>query len=213
VLYVEHVPDSFSLLQDKVKINSLSMVAEDHADSRHNAGAIYKCIRDPLISKKVPSDRKLPLVYVVDSILKNVKGKFVPIIEKDVKNWMPVVYQSLAEDKRAKLKKTWNLWKDSIGFSESSWKEMGACFDPKQSSSSPSSGDTPSSAVSNSALNAKLDKAGIARAVRYMLIVTLLAPLKHLNYVTNILLVHCTTERWQFETQTGAPECHATYSG
>lgn len=143
------------------------MVAEDHADSRHNAGAIYKCIRDPLVSKKVPSDRKLPLVYVVDSILKNVKGKFVPIIEKDVKNWMPVVYQSLAEDKRAKLKKTWNLWKDSIGFSESSWKEMGACFDPTQSSS-PSSGDKSSSAVSNSALNANLDKAGIARAVRYM---------------------------------------------
>lgn len=211
MLSVKLLTDSFYIFQDKVKINSLSMVAEDHADSRHNAGAIYKCIRDPLASKKVPSDRKLPLVYVVDSILKNVKGKFVPIIEKDVKNWMPVVYQSLAEDKRAKLKKTWNLWKDSIGFSESSWKEMGACFDPKQSSSSPSSGDKSSSAVLNSTLNTKLDKAGIARAVRYMLIVT--APLKHLNYVTNILLVYCITERRQFETQTGAPKCHATYSG
>jgi pre-mRNA cleavage complex 2 protein Pcf11 len=59
-------------LQDKVKINSLSMVAEDHADSLQSAAAIYNVIREPLISPSVHSDRKLPLVYVIDSILKNV---------------------------------------------------------------------------------------------------------------------------------------------
>jgi pre-mRNA cleavage complex 2 protein Pcf11 len=138
-------------MQDKVKINSLSMVAEDHADSRHNAGAIYQVIRQPLVSKSVPGDRKLPLVYVIDSILKNVKGKFIPVIENDAKNWLPVVHQKLSEDKRTKLKKVWNLWKDAGVFSEDSWKEMGSCFDG--SSAEDSSG--------GAAGNSKLEKAGI----------------------------------------------------
>jgi pre-mRNA cleavage complex 2 protein Pcf11 len=141
-----------------VKINSLSMVAEDHADSSHNAGEIYKVIRQRLVSKSVSRDQKLPLVYVVDSILKNVKGKFVPIIEKDAKEWMPIVYQVLPEDKRAKLKKVWNLWKDSGVFQESSWKEMGSCF------SSSSSGDASQSP--GPVANSKLEKAGLSWGVR-----------------------------------------------
>jgi pre-mRNA cleavage complex 2 protein Pcf11 len=149
-------------MQDKVKINSLSMVAEDHAESSHNAGEIYKVIRQRLVSKSVSRDQKLPLVYVVDSILKNVKGKFVPIIEKDAKEWMTIVYQVLPEDKRAKLKKVWNLWKDSGVFQESSWKEMGSCF------SSSSSGDASQS--SGPVVNSKLDKAGISWGVRVKIV-------------------------------------------
>jgi hypothetical protein len=127
-------------------------VAEDHADSRQNATAIYNCIREPLISNKVPSDRKLPLVYVVDSFLKNVKGKFTSIIEPDVKNWMPSVYQSLNETQQQKLKKVWNLWKGTVGFTDSNWREMGQCFE--------------SSNGGGSGLGGKLDKAGITVAVR-----------------------------------------------
>jgi pre-mRNA cleavage complex 2 protein Pcf11 len=104
------------------------MVAEDHADSVTNAEAIYKVIREPLISASVHSDRKLPLVYVIDSILKNVRGKYVQIIEEDAKTWMPVVYGVLPEDKRAKLKKVWDLWKDAGVFSTENWNEMGQCF-------------------------------------------------------------------------------------
>jgi pre-mRNA cleavage complex 2 protein Pcf11 len=141
------------------------MVAEDYADSKHNAKAIYECIRLPLLSQKVPSDRKLPLVYVVDSILKNVKGKYNQIIEDDAKTWMPVVYDRLPENKRAKLKKVWNLWKDSVGFQEANWKEMGSCFAPGPALSSSSA----SSSSTNKALGAtdKMDVvAGITRAVR-----------------------------------------------
>jgi len=136
---------------DKVKINSLSMVAEDHADSRPNAAAIYGVIRKPLVSTCVSSDKKLPLVYVIDSILKNVKGSYIPVIEEDAKTWMPVVYEALPEDKRAKLKKVWNLWKNANIFKESKWKEMGSCF-------LATSGGT-SSAATNS--NLGLEKAGI----------------------------------------------------
>lgn len=104
------------------------MVAEDHADSRTNAAAIYNVIRDRLVATNVSSEYKLPLVYVIDSILKNVRGEFIPVIELDVKNWLPIVYQALPDDQRVKLKKVWNLWKDAGVFEESKWREMGRCF-------------------------------------------------------------------------------------
>ncbi|KAG7359602.1 RNA polymerase II-binding domain containing protein [Nitzschia inconspicua] len=121
--------DDLGAFPDKVKINSLSMVAEDHADSSRSAAAIYNVIRQPLVAPNVHSDRKLPLVYVIDSILKNVKGEFIPIIENDAKNWMPLVYKALPDDKRVKLKKVWNLWKEAGVFSSTErWEEMGLCF-------------------------------------------------------------------------------------
>eukprot|EP00980_Cylindrotheca_fusiformis_P018602 scaffold6162_cov154-Cylindrotheca_fusiformis.AAC.12 len=135
---------------DKVKINSLSMVAEDHADSEMNAAAIYNVIRKPLVNPNISSEYKLPLVYVIDSILKNVKGKYIPVIEKDAKSWLPIVYQALPEDKRMKLRKVWNLWRESGVFEESKWKEMGSCF----SEAAPMDTSDPVS-------NATLEKAGI----------------------------------------------------
>lgn len=104
------------------------MVAEDHADSKRSAAALYDCIRKPLVSPRVSRDRKLPLVYVLDSILKNVKGEFIPLVEQDAKTWMPVVYQVLPEDQRAKLKRVWNMWRDVNLFSLEHWKQMGECF-------------------------------------------------------------------------------------
>ena len=150
-----------------MKINSLSMVAEDHAGSRANAKAIYECIRQPLVSPKISSDRKLPLVYVIDSILKNVKGKFIPIIEEDARMWIPVVYDALTETSRAKLKKVWNLWKDSGVFKESSWKEMGSCFSLEGSSSGAGGGP---STTDGSGLSAKLQSSGITVSVRVVIV-------------------------------------------
>lgn len=132
------------------------MVAEDHADSRANAAAIYGVIRKPLVASNVSSDKKLPLVYVIDSILKNVKGSYIPVIEEDAKAWMPIVYQALPEDKRAKLRKVWNLWKDANIFEESKWQEMGSCF---VGASTGGSSDAANSSP-------ELEKAGIKWGVR-----------------------------------------------
>ena len=140
-----------------MKINSLSMVAEDHADSTKNATAIYNVIKESLISKQVSSDRKLPLVYVIDSILKNVKGKYVSVIEVDARNWLSIVYQSLPEDKRVKFKKVYNLWREAGVFSETSWKIMGESF----SILTPTNGGGPE-------LDPKLEAAGINYGVRFM---------------------------------------------
>jgi len=133
------------------------MVAEDHADSRKNATAIYNVIKDYLISKQVSSDRKLPLVYVVDSILKNVKGEYVPVIEADATNWLAIVHQSLSDDKRVKLKKVYNLWREAGVFSEASWKKMGTSLAVV----------TPS-ATGGSDVDPKLEGAGITYGVRIL---------------------------------------------
>jgi hypothetical protein len=60
--------------------------------------------------------------------LKNVKGEFIPLVEEDAKTWMPLVYQVLPEDQRAKLKRVWNMWRDVNLFSLENWKQMGECF-------------------------------------------------------------------------------------
>jgi hypothetical protein len=59
--------------QDKVQINSLTMVAEDYSETRKGAKAIYNIIRERLLSATVAREKLLPLVYLVDSIIKNAK--------------------------------------------------------------------------------------------------------------------------------------------
>jgi len=142
--YKEMVED-LGTRAEKVKINSLSMVAEDYADSSRNAAAIYGIIREPLISTDVHSDRKLPLVYLVDSILYNVKGQFIPLVEKDAVNWLPMVYHVLPQDNRAKLEKIWNLWNSRKIFAQDRLEDMGSCF-----------------SSSGAAANSNLEKAGLS---------------------------------------------------
>jgi len=152
--------DDLGTFPDKVKINSLSMVAEDHAESSTNAAAIYKIIRESLISTSVHCDKKLPLVYLVDSILKNVKGRFIPIIENDAANWFPVVYNALPDEKRAKLQKVWNLWNKgrSAGvFAKDKWEEMGRCFSEKSTSSLNNGSNS-----TDMAIDSDLSKAGLS---------------------------------------------------
>lgn len=65
----------------------------------------------------------------IDSILKNAKGQYIPIIEEDAKFWMPILYDKLAPGRpRDTLERVWKIWRDVGIFSESSWKQMGSCF-------------------------------------------------------------------------------------
>ena len=139
------------MTQDKVKINSLTMVAEDHAGSAKSATAIYNTIRKRLMTST--SSALLPLVYVLDSILKNAKGQYVGLIEKDATNWIPEVHRKLPdESQRGKLQKVWRTWQEFNIFPVETWKIMGACFDTR---------------VDEKALTSSSDKvAGISRTVR-----------------------------------------------
>jgi hypothetical protein len=146
-------------VQDKVAINSLSMVAEDHADSRGSARAIYSVIRQRLLS--TGADNLLPLVYVIDSILKNVKGQYVDVIGSDAQTWLPTVYRKLPDPQRKqKLHKVYNTWVDLKLFSPDRLKAIGVCFEASPATSA--------AASQSSALAGGLKQvvAGITRAVR-----------------------------------------------
>ena len=127
------------------------MVAEDHAASGKSAAAIYKTIRQRLMTSSPAL--LLPLVYVLDSILKNAKGQYVTIIENDASNWIPEVHRKLPDDaQRGKLQKVWRTWQEFNIFPPDKWKLMGACFDLR---------------VDEKALTSSSDKvAGISRTVR-----------------------------------------------
>ena len=129
--------DKLGNFPEKVAINSLSMAAEDFVSSPTSAKTIYDCIRSRLVDQTTPGisspDRKLPLVYVLDSLLKNVRGVYVRIIQDDAQNWMSTVYdifdKANKEDEKARLKKVWNTWKNQGAITdEERWRQIGQCF-------------------------------------------------------------------------------------
>jgi pre-mRNA cleavage complex 2 protein Pcf11 len=136
------------LVKDKVKINSLTMIAGDYAESKSSAASIYQVIRERLLATN--RDNMLPLVYLLDSILKNVRGFFIDIVQDDAANWMPKVYCKLQDVQQAKLKKVWVTWEEFNLFSTDAWRAMGSCFGSQSGS------------ILNSSLS---DVAGIARTV------------------------------------------------
>lgn len=142
---------------DKVLINTLSMIAQDYSVSfPKSAACLYKCIRDLLLSSDVRPDCKLPLVYVIDSILKNVKGLYIEIMREDIKLWMGPVFQMLGENELAKtkLRKVWNTWNEFKIFPEDDWKVMGKSFTDEDEKL----------AAAKMAADAKTKAAGINRA-------------------------------------------------
>lgn len=130
------------------------MIAEDYADSESSAGAIYRIIRQRLLNTS--RDNMLPVVYVIDSILKNVKGFYLNILEKDAIDWMPIVFQQLHETQRVKLEKVWKTWDEFKLFPLESWKAIGRCFGDRSS-------------VPNTAIVSTVSEvAGISRTVRIL---------------------------------------------
>jgi len=132
-----------------VKINSLSIIAGDYADSKTSANAIYQLIRHRLLT--TGRDNMLPLVYVLDSILKNVKGVYVNLVQEDAAEWMSTIFHKMQDSQRAKLKKVWKTWEEFNIFSSDAWRAMGRCF------------DNPS--IGNSTVISTSNVAGITRTV------------------------------------------------
>jgi len=142
------------------------MVAEDHSDSKGSAKALYNVIRQRLTSTNNVANL-LPLVYLVDSILKNVKGKYVEVVEADADTWIPVVYKQLPEPQRQKLHRVWTTWKDSQLFAPERLQAMGRCFGELQQPSNATTTAAATTAASSrlpTGLNALVG--GITRAVR-----------------------------------------------
>lgn len=119
--------------QEKAAINALSIAADDFSTIPPSATTIYNCIRSRLFADDNKPRRLIPLVYVIDSLLKNVKGAYVDIILNDASTWMPHVHSVLQkagdEDGKGRLKKVWKTWKEfGLIKDEEKWKQIGECF-------------------------------------------------------------------------------------
>jgi pre-mRNA cleavage complex 2 protein Pcf11 len=103
------------------------MIAEDYKDAVGSATKLYHILRQRLLSCK--ASEKLPVLYVLDSVLKNCKGCYIEIVEQDAASWMAVVYNQLDANGQQKLQKVWRTWNEFQLFSSvSNWKHMGRCF-------------------------------------------------------------------------------------
>ena len=144
------------------------MVAEDHANSKESAQKVYDCIRGKLLSSA--GDHKLPIMYVIDSILKNARGAYIGLFEDDAKTWMSSVYRSLPDETtRSKLKRVWKTWNDFSLFPQEKWMAIGECFEGDDGNNNNlknnNSQSGSSSPRSSSPLGSSTTVAGIPRSV------------------------------------------------
>ncbi len=73
---------------DKAVINRLTQFAEDYASPDpgyyNRVGDVVKILEDEILNPSMPSDRKLPLCYLMDSILKNVGEPYTSVFERNI---------------------------------------------------------------------------------------------------------------------------------
>jgi CID domain len=112
-------------------INTLSMIAADYRDSKVSAAKLYSVWKHRLMTCHNVQE-KMPIIYVLDSILKNVQGAFVQIMEEDVPyQWLSATYHILPTVQQQKLYKVYMTWKEyNIFSSVEKWNRMGQCFLP-----------------------------------------------------------------------------------
>ncbi|XP_011308584.1 uncharacterized protein [Fopius arisanus] len=107
----EIADDYFSSLKDltinsKPLINMLTMLAEDNVE---HAEAIVEAVENHL--QKVESKFKLPVLYLIDSIVKNVNGAYLNLFTQNIVNTFCGVFEKVDEVTRAsmwKLRQTWS---------------------------------------------------------------------------------------------------------
>ena len=147
---------------DKVKISSLSMMAEDFSDSGKGSKAIYQIIRERLMTSS-RTETLLPLVYLLDSILKNAKGRYIAIVEADAAKWLAHVFPQLPSVQKQKVQRMWKTWNDTKLFDDEKLQQMADCF--VERSQSQENNGTMSSGVEKK-MNSTTDPvAGISRTV------------------------------------------------
>eukprot|EP00816_Leptocylindrus_hargravesii_P002500 CAMPEP_0196805444 /NCGR_PEP_ID=MMETSP1362-20130617/5207_1 /TAXON_ID=163516 /ORGANISM="Leptocylindrus danicus, Strain CCMP1856" /LENGTH=551 /DNA_ID=CAMNT_0042178359 /DNA_START=79 /DNA_END=1731 /DNA_ORIENTATION=+ len=115
---------------DKVKINTISMIADDYQTIPTISKQLYGCMRAILVDqhREENPDIKLPLVYLLDSILKNVGGIFIDLAAKDAGIWMRKVFETVKDVDKSRLRRVHGTWRDAALFSEDKLKQMARCF-------------------------------------------------------------------------------------
>ncbi|RWS21232.1 pre-mRNA cleavage complex 2 protein Pcf11-like isoform X1, partial [Leptotrombidium deliense] len=79
----------------KPQINMLTMLADDYKEA---APEIVKCIEQRMNS--VSADKRLPLLYLMDSICKNINGHYVKLFTQNIVSTFCHVFEKADEKTR-----------------------------------------------------------------------------------------------------------------
>lgn len=90
----------------KPVISMLTMLADDYKDS--GSEDIVRCIESRL--HEVSSDKKLPLLYLMDSICKNIRGKYIELFTQNIVSNFCHVFEKADEKTRLSLYKLRQTW-------------------------------------------------------------------------------------------------------
>lgn len=93
-------------MNSKPLINMLTILAEENIE---HAATIVKVVEEHIA--KVPADIKLPILYLIDSIVKNVKTTYIPLFSQCIVNIFCGVFEHVSEKIRERmytLRQTWN---------------------------------------------------------------------------------------------------------
>ncbi|XP_054160515.1 polyadenylation and cleavage factor homolog 11-like [Oppia nitens] len=92
----------------KPLINLLTMLSEDYKDTK--APQIVSCIEHRL--HEVSNDKKLPILYLLDSIIKNVGNTYVNLFTQNIVSTFCDVFEKVDEKTRLSLYKLRQTWAD-----------------------------------------------------------------------------------------------------
>jgi len=101
---------------DKAIINALTMIASDEAEA---FPVLYKVIETMMFDKGVVGSYKIPLFYLVDSMLNNCEGEeYKAAIQPTIVAVFKHLYGVVKVGERGKLKKVLGLWSERKMFGE-----------------------------------------------------------------------------------------------
>ncbi|GMI42170.1 hypothetical protein TrCOL_g12921 [Triparma columacea] len=101
---------------DKAMINAITMLAEDYADDSVGANEFYAIIQARMVSDETSALFKLPLVYLVDSMLNNAKGEFITVVGETITTVFLSVYSKIDDQSKKKLARLLTIWKKNSMF-------------------------------------------------------------------------------------------------
>ncbi|XP_023941779.1 pre-mRNA cleavage complex 2 protein Pcf11 isoform X2 [Bicyclus anynana] len=94
-------------VNSKPLINMLTILAEENIE---HAGVIVETVEKHL--EKVPADIKLPVLYLVDSIIKNVGGAYTQKFSQSIVNMFTKTFKQVDEKIRSQMFKLRETWHD-----------------------------------------------------------------------------------------------------
>ncbi|GMH80447.1 hypothetical protein TL16_g08551 [Triparma laevis f. inornata] len=144
---------------DKQIINTLTMLCEDFHTSPTAVAKLYNLIRSELLNVNTDDTHKLPLIYLLDSLLHNADDPSLLLyknkITEEIKLIYNSVYSSVNEKDKKRLERLAGIWEKNSMFNDEIMEDI---LSHSSSSSSPS----PSSSASTSAQSTSTTSSSIS---------------------------------------------------